>query len=383
MRVLMVSGIYPPDSGGPACYVPRMASALVHRGHRVSVLCLADNPVSGDENGFFVERIRRGIFWPVRVVWTVVRLMVRGVECDVFFVNGLAAEAALAARLLGKPAVHKVVGDGAWERAVGRRFFSGRLEEFQEAPGMTLRFLRAVRSVPLWWADAVITPSRYLADRVRAWRVPAERIRVVWNSADPWMTTEAGQASQGRPQGRSWTVVTVCRLVPWKGVAELIEAVAELPGTRLQVAGDGCLRGQLEQEVARRGLGGRVDFLGALSRREVFALLRTADAFVLNSTYEGLPHVVLEAMAARVPVVATAVGGTPEVVEHGRTGLLVEPGDKAGLVAALERLRRSPEFASALVDEAALRLGGQWSEARMIEETEQVLFQATGGQWVS
>lgn len=386
MRVLMVSGIYPPDSGGPASYVPRMASALVHLGHRVSVLCLAEKPGAGEEGGFYVERIRRGLFWPVRVGWTVVRLLVHGAGCDVFFVNGLAAEAALAARLLGKPAVHKVVGDGAWERAVGRGLYSGRLEEFQKAPGWVFGLLRAIRSVPLWWANAVITPSCYLADRVHAWRVPADRIRVVRNSADPRMHAETGRGRAGEPdsiQGRPWTVVTVCRLVPWKGVGELIQAVEELPGAYLRVAGDGSLRDELEQEVRRRGVCGRVEFLGALSRREVLELLSAADAFVLNSTYEGLPHVVLEAMAARVPVVATAVGGTPEVVEDGKTGLLVEPGDRAGLLRALNRLRCNPDFAAALVENAAVALSGQWSEVRMVEDTERVLSHAAKGEAVS
>jgi glycosyltransferase involved in cell wall biosynthesis len=126
-----------------------------------------------------------------------------------------------------------------------------------------------------------------------------------------------------------------------------------------------------------------VEFLGALSRREVLELLSAADAFVLNSTYEGLPHVVLEAMAARVPVVATAVGGTPEVVEDGKTGLLVEPGDRAGLLRALNRLRCNPDFAAALVENAAVALSGQWSEVRMVEDTERVLSHAAKGEAVS
>jgi glycosyltransferase involved in cell wall biosynthesis len=378
VKILMVSGIYPPDSGGPACYVPRMAEALVERGHEVTVLCLGKESGREKGNGFQVERIRREMFWPARVIWTLIRITRNAAGRDVVFVNGLAAEAALGARLLNKPTVHKVVGDTAWERAVGRGWFSGSIQQFQNAQGWMLDVLKFIRSTPLFWADAVITPSRYLAEMVWAWRIPSHRVQVVHNSADARF---GGTATSGVFQSRKiggvrgayWTVITVCRLVPWKGVKELIGAMREMSGTRLWVVGDGGQRNELENEAALSGVRDRVEFFGARPRQEVFDLLKEADAFVLNSTYEGLPHVVLEAMAAGLPVIATSVGGTPEVVENGKTGLLVEPGNEADLVTALNRLKNTPELGVALAQEAMRRLSENWSEWRMVAATESVL----------
>src|SRR5262245_5976030 len=121
MRVLMVSGIFPPDRGGPASYVPRMAQALVKLGHAVEVVCLSDRLVDDSTtHSFPVHRIRRGQFWPLRLAHTVFSIWRAAWRHDVIYVNGLGAESALAALLAGRPTVHKIVGDYAWERAVGR-----------------------------------------------------------------------------------------------------------------------------------------------------------------------------------------------------------------------------------------------------------------------
>src|SRR4029077_21032506 len=120
-------------------------------------------------------------------------------------------------------------------------------------------------------------------------------------------------------------VVTVGRLVPWKQVDQLIKAIAECDEAGLVVVGDGPDRERLEQLARGGNLGDRVYFAGQRKQEETVSLMAACDLFVLNSTYEGLPHVVLEAMSAGLPVVATAVGGTPEVVSDGENGMLIMP----------------------------------------------------------
>jgi len=132
--------------------------------------------------------------------------------------------------------------------------------------------------------------------------------------------------------------VTVGRLVPWKRVDRILEAVAKIPDLGLLIIGDGPERSSLEQQAASLGISARVYFAGQRNREETLGLMSACDIFVLNSTYEGLPHVVLEAMALGLPVVATAVGGTPEVVKDGENGLLIPPGDGNAIVKALRRL---------------------------------------------
>jgi len=134
------------------------------------------------------------------------------------------------------------------------------------------------------------------------------------------------------------TLLAVGRLQAPKDFGTLIRAAARLePGSaRVLIAGEGPDRAALEEEIARLGMAGTVELLGA--RGDVAALLAQADVFVLPTRSEGMPMSVLEAMAAELPVVASAVGGVPEIVGDGVTGALVPPGDSAALAGTLARL---------------------------------------------
>ena len=144
---------------------------------------------------------------------------------------------------------------------------------------------------------------------------------------------------------------TVARAEPYKGVAFLQQAALQLvrqyPKLDFVFVGDGSLRKELEGEVRRLGLSQRIRFLGF--RNDVHEIMNAFDIFVLPSLTEGLPNVILEAMASYKPVIATAVGGIPEAVVEGETGLLIPPGDPAAIVEAIKRLLGH--------NKAALRMG--------------------------
>jgi glycosyltransferase involved in cell wall biosynthesis len=133
-------------------------------------------------------------------------------------------------------------------------------------------------------------------------------------------------------------VLSVTRLAPPKDAGTLLGALAELDGTpfRARLVGDGRDRVDVERELERLGLDGRVELLG--ERDDVPELLAGSDVFVLSSRAEGMPLAILEAMAAGLPVVASDVGGIGELVVDGETGVLVRPGDRDALAAALERV---------------------------------------------
>jgi L-malate glycosyltransferase len=145
-------------------------------------------------------------------------------------------------------------------------------------------------------------------------------------------------------------VITVANLRREKGHIALLDAAASLvrthPALTFSVVGDGPLRADLEARARDLNLDGRVSFLG--HRDDVPALLAQADLFVLPSQSEAFPNSVLEAMASGLPVVARAVGGLPDLVEHGRTGVLVQEETSAALGAAIDELVRRPERATAL-----------------------------------
>ncbi len=126
----------------------------------------------------------------------------------------------------------------------------------------------------------------------------------------------------------------------------------------LAIAGDGPDRGALERRARELGLDGRVSFLGTVSREQVLRLFRAADASVLPSAWENFPHTVVEALAVGCPVIATAVGGVPEVVRDGENGLLVPPGDAAALAEAIARFFSDGELRGRLYESAARSVDG-------------------------
>jgi glycosyltransferase involved in cell wall biosynthesis len=164
-------------------------------------------------------------------------------------------------------------------------------------------------------------------------------------------------------------VLYVCaaRLAKQKNHAMLLEAFAQGPATNrsahLLLAGDGECRLALEAQVRVLGLQGRVHFLGL--REDVSEVLAAADAFVLASHAEGNPLSLMEAMAAGLPVVATAVGGVPEIVEHQKQGLLVKPQDCHQMAAAMVRLLQDPGTRLAMGRAASRRAEEEFSAARM------------------
>ncbi|MEM4188257.1 MAG: glycosyltransferase family 4 protein, partial [Candidatus Hadarchaeum sp.] len=367
MRVLITTGIFPPDIGGPATYVPHIAHGLTRRGHEVIVLTLSDG-IDVNDRGypFQVIRIRRGIPKPWRQIRTLAAIWHLGREADVLFVNGLAFEAALANFVLRKPLVIKVVGDFAWERATTAGLTTDDFESFQQNRyGWRIEWLKAVRTFWIRRAHQVIVPSQYLARWVANWGVSKDRIFVIYNA----VARVDGVEPSPVPLKTSFRAITVGRLVPWKRIDQLLEALSHLPEIGLVVIGDGPERSQLEALARKLGVSERVHFAGSLSKFETLRLMAACDLFVLNSTYEGLPHVVLEAMALGLPVVATAVGGTPEVVKDGETGILVPPeGD--GLIEALRGLVEDPEGRKAMAYAGRDWVRQQFSMEKMVQETE-------------
>jgi glycosyltransferase involved in cell wall biosynthesis len=164
------------------------------------------------------------------------------------------------------------------------------------------------------------------------------------------------------------TLLSVGRLRAPKDFVTLVRAMAALePGAaRLRIAGDGPDRPALEAEIDRLGLTERVELLG--TRDDVPELLAGSDVFVLASDSEGLPMSVLEAMAAGLPVVASAVGGIPELVRDGETGTLVRPGDSAVLARAIERIVSDPVLRDRLGEAGRHRVEQEFSLERFERE---------------
>lgn len=195
--------------------------------------------------------------------------------------------------------------------------------------------------------------------------VDAEQFR---GAAVPTVDEFPGMAGDGKVVG------TITRLVWKRGHEELIEAAALVargePAARLVIVGDGPLRPALERRAKERGLNGTVRFLGAVPRAA--RLLPHFDVFVLSSVWEGMSNGLLEAMAAGRPVVATRVGGNPEVIVDGESGLLVPPRDPQAMADAVLRLLRDPELARRMGAAASRRVEAEFTLPRMVGRLERL-----------
>jgi glycosyltransferase involved in cell wall biosynthesis len=159
--------------------------------------------------------------------------------------------------------------------------------------------------------------------------------------------------------------VAVGSLFPVKDHPTLLKAVASLPGTRLAIAGEGSELQALEELTNALQISERVHLLGL--RADVDRVLRSADVFCQPSLSEGLPLSIIEAMAWGLPVVATRVGGIPEVVDEGGTGYLVPPGDPAALARGIERVLSEPLRAEELGRSAMQRAHADFSLEKMVD----------------
>jgi glycosyltransferase involved in cell wall biosynthesis len=241
-------------------------------------------------------------------------------------------------------------------------------------------WLTKARARYLWWrggrlARQVCCVSADVAAAMRRWgTVPDGRVSVVLNGIDTDVygdrsDREGLRRELGLPEG-TIVVGTVGRLAEVKRQDLLLQAFAELveecPGLRLLLAGDGPERGALESLAARLGVRERAVFAGYQANPERF--LAVMDVFALTSRHEALPLSLLEAWASGLPVVSSAVGGIPKVVEDGVTGLLFPSGDQAALADCLKRLLHDSALRARLAAAGKLQVQAKYSLTRMARD---------------
>jgi glycosyltransferase involved in cell wall biosynthesis len=331
MHVLVPTGIFHPEAGGPATYLHHFLPELLARGHTASVITFSDDP--GGEYSYPVTRIpRTNIIQRNLAYYRAVRKALPA--ADVVFVNSLG----IPLPTIKQPTVLKIVGDRAWERAINRGWISPYedIDDFQKKDyGRLVNWIKHSRSREAQRADKVIVPSDYLRGMVMGWGVPDERIHVIYNAFEAVASGDErpSRSELDLPEGP--LLLVAARLTAWKGVDALIHALADLPDIHLVVAGTGPTFKHLQMLAAK--LGDQVRFLGNVPHDDLHRYYAVADYTVLYSGYEGLSHVILESLNAGTPVIASDKCGNPEVITDGENGLLVPYKDVDALKSALER----------------------------------------------
>lgn len=249
---------------------------------------------------------------------------------------------------------------------------------FLALPNPALRALFWIYDKMLFWAccDVIVTVSESVRAGVVRGRIASDgKVVAIANGIDPDrfnVPPEVRRDTRTLLSGSDGPlIVTVARLVWFKGLDTLIDAVPALlarhPRARIAIVGDGPLREILEARADALGLADRIVFLG--ERRDVPEILAAADIFVLPSVSEGMPISILEAMAASRPVVATRVGGVPDLVSEDETGIVVPARDPEALSAALIRLADDPALAGGMGAAGRQRLDASFSAQAMVTRT--------------
>jgi glycosyltransferase involved in cell wall biosynthesis len=365
VRVLIVSGIWPPDVGGPASHAPEVAGFLLGRGHDVEVVTTADAPPGAE--AYPVRWVRRSLPPGARHGEGIRLVATRARHADVVYTTGMFGRSSLGSLLARTPFVVKLTADPAYERARRWGLWRGSLDDFQRGAPLSTLPLRFARDADARAAAHVVTPSSYLRELAIAWGVPPNRATVLPNPAPALPELRSRDELRSELGFDGPTLVFAGRLTAQKSLDLGIEA-ARRAGVTLVIAGDGPDRAALEW------LGG-ARFLGARPRDEVLELFRAADASLLSSSWENFPHTVVEALAVGTPVIATRTGGVGEVVRDGENGLIVEPGDVDALADAVRRYFADAELQARLRANAAPSVV-DYAADRIYSRLEQILAEA-------
>lgn len=353
MRVLMVVR---PSEGGAFEHVRSLARAISEQGHEVAIC----GP-HAHHRDLGVELIELEIVRPLspaadtRAVGELIRV-VRRFRPDLVHAHG--SKGGVMARMarLGAPRIPLVFTPHGFA-------FAGHFSR-----GWETRSFRAAESALAPLATRIICVCEAEARLARL--VGARRVRVVHNGIDP--PSEFGPEPMVRGLAADGPLIGVLSgLRPGKGLETMIEAISlvRADGSRAQlvVAGEGVERARLERLAVDRGISDAVHLVGLSP--DPYAFLGAIDAFVLPSWAESFPYSVLEAMAVGLPIVATRVGGVPEAIENGVSGLLVEPRSPDQLAASVNAIVGDPVTAATLGAAARRRREQSFSLSRMVAGT--------------
>ena len=325
MNILITVGIFPPDIGGPASFVPKISDFLIENGHNVKIICLSEVGNINTEDNFDVIRIKRSNNLPIRWIKTIYQIVKNGRRSDLIFVNGLGVESAIANLILQKQLIRKIVGDPVWERAYNKKRIIESFDDFQiNKHSFLIEVQKLLRNWSINSAEIVITPSDHLKSFVSGIGY-SKKILKINNGVN---ITDINRANESKAD---INLIIISRLVVQKNINIVIEAMKLLDNKnlKLSIIGEGGEFSKLESTIHDLNLQNQVQLLGKIDNNKISQFLLTADIFIQASDYEGLPHSVLEAINYGVPILSTETGGCKDLLNDGERGFIIPmPPDK-------------------------------------------------------
>jgi glycosyltransferase involved in cell wall biosynthesis len=244
--------------------------------------------------------------------------------------NGAFIETYIACLFTKREYVVKIPGDPVWEFSTNRKWTSSSIEEFQyEKLKFFQLILRTFFNKSFKYAKLLIAPSQQLANFAKNWGVDESKIQLIYNCVD------SNQFKSHSSNDIKYDLVTVCRLVPWKGLEELINSAIELK-LKLVIIGDGPLKNHLQNIASQASP--RIDFLGNIENQKVVEVLNMSKIFVLNSEYEATSYALIEAKMCGLPVIAKINNGNSTVIRNDIDGFIVHNNSSENLKYSIKKL---------------------------------------------
>ncbi|MDC2967066.1 glycosyltransferase family 4 protein [Acidimicrobiaceae bacterium] len=317
----MTVGIFPPDIGGPATFVPKIAKYFQDElNYEIEILTLSDNKNSNINDDFSVKRIDRNLPIIYRWLKTIFTIYKLGKNKDLIFVNGLGTETTIANIFLKKKVIRKIVGDPVWERTYSKAKISESFDEFQvKNYGFSISLQKKVRSFSIKKSDIVVTPSKHLKNFILNLGFK-NKIEIINNGVFiPEENTNIFTNDQ-------INITIVSRLVSHKNIKKIIRAISDLnnPLVYLNIIGDGPELNQLQKISLESNNKDNIIFHGKLNRDDINHIFLKSDIYIQASNYEGLPHSLLEAMSYGIPVLCTPVGECKEILGNEDRGYILD-----------------------------------------------------------
>lgn len=364
IKVLIATGIFPPDIGGPAAMIEGLIGSLVNNKFKLKVMTYAETGGRGklnyEDKTVDIYKINRNRNIFLKYFFYLRRLLRLAKWADVIYATDIYSVGYftyLAKKILGRKYIIRFAGDSAWETAVSNNWTSDYIMDFQKKVyGSKIERLKNKRERILVNADKVIAVSNFMADIARKIGVKEDKLKMIYNSADFMDKIEVNQNEvddiKSKYGGTAKIVVFSGRLTSWKGVDGVIKILPELINkigkVNFLVLGDGPEMENLKKLAEGCGVNENVHFIGKIKREETKKYFVAADLYILNSNYEGLSHALLDVMKCSAPIITTNAGGNPELIEDGKDGLLINYNNSEELLNASVKILTDGQLAKNL-----------------------------------
>ena len=342
MNISITVGIFPPDIGGPAVFVPKIAKHLENQGHEIQIICLADDLSVDNEDQLSVRRIKRSTNLLLRWIKTFFLIVTYGRNSDVIFVNGLGIEAAIANIFLRKRIVRKIVGDPVWERFYNKNKTKKNFDDFQKINfSWNIGIQKLLRNWSINSSEIIITPSTHLKQFVN----DLGSINNVLKINNGIEIIDLGREAE---PNKINNLLVNSRLVVQKNIDLVIEAFSILNDSRLklEIIGEGSEFQRLNELITNLEIQNNVKLLGKVDNNSISKYLEKSQLFIQASDYEGLPHSILEAINYEIPVLSTEAGGCKDLLHNGDRGFIISsPPNKYQIAESINFIINNPTSA--------------------------------------